>query len=104
MSTIEFDKASFDDLDQYAMEQLVFDTGELSPILKGHLFIERVLEALISKNLRYPESLFKKNRLTFELKVDIARSLGLLSEKYVSAFKALNNMTIGLTQQKQKNS
>ncbi len=92
MDALDFNNASFDDLDQYAMEQLVFDTGELSPILKGHLFIERVLEALISNNVQHPEALFKKHRLSFEVKVDFARSLGLLPENYVSAFKSINNV------------
>jgi len=83
---------SFDDLDQHAMEQLVFGTGELSPILRGHLFIERVLETLISQNMPKPHALFGRRRLGFQLKVDLARALGLLSEEYVSAFKALNNI------------
>ncbi len=64
MDALDFNNATFDDLDQYAMEKLVFDTGELSPILKGHLFIERVLETLISNNVPHPETLFKKHRLT----------------------------------------
>ena len=90
---MDFNSASFDELDQHAVEQLVFETGgELSPILKGHLFIERVLETLISQNIPKPAVLFGKRRLSFELKVDLARALGLLSEKYVSAFKALNTI------------
>jgi len=55
---MDFSTASFDELDQHAMEQLVFGTGELSPILKGHLFIERVLETLISENISKPAALF----------------------------------------------
>ena len=89
---MDFNTMSFDDLDQHAMEQLVFGTGELSPILRGHLFIERVLETLISQNMPKPHALFGRRRLGFQLKVDLARALGLLSEEYVSAFKALNNI------------
>jgi hypothetical protein len=37
---MDFRAASVDKLDQHAMELLSFGTGELSPILKGHLFIE----------------------------------------------------------------
>jgi hypothetical protein len=46
---MDFHAASFDELDQHAMEQLIFGTEELSPLLKGHLFIERVLETLIGR-------------------------------------------------------
>ncbi|MEK7761245.1 MAG: hypothetical protein AAB433_06675 [Nitrospirota bacterium] len=96
---MDFSTASFDELDQHAMEQLVFGTGELSPILKGHLFIERVLETLISENISKPAALFGKRRLNFELKVDLALALGLLSEKHVSAFKALNKIRNSYTHQ-----
>ncbi len=92
MDNFDFSTASFDDLDQYAMKKLVFDTGELSPILKGHIFIEKILETLISNNIPHPDAILKKHRLSFELKVDFARSLGFLSEGFVSAFKALNNV------------
>jgi hypothetical protein len=92
MDNFDFSTASFDDLDQYAMEKLVFDTGELSPILKGHIFVEKILETLISNSIPHPDAILKKHRLSFELKVDFARSLGLLPESYVSAFKAMNNV------------
>jgi len=91
MDTLDFSIASFDDLDQHAMEKLVFDSGELSPILKKHLFIERILETLISDNLPHPEILLKR-RLSFELKLDLARSMGVLPYNYVSAFKCINNV------------
>ena len=88
---MDFNDLSFDDIDQYAMERLVFDDNEISPILKGHLFIEKILETLISNNLSNPDALFKSRR-SFELKIDIARAMGLINEKYVSAFKAINNV------------
>lgn len=88
---MSFNKLTFDELDQHAMERLVFDDAEISPILKGHIFIEKVLEALISNHLKNPEAFFK-NRRTFELKIDLAKAMGLINDKYVSAFKAINNV------------
>ncbi|NKB71489.1 MAG: hypothetical protein GKR89_30830 [Candidatus Latescibacteria bacterium] len=48
---MNFDKLSFDELDELAMGRLIFDDTEISPILKGHIFIEKVLETLISNRL-----------------------------------------------------
>ncbi len=73
------------------MEKLVFDNAELSPILKGHLAIEKILETLISNHLAEPGALFK-NRISFDLKLAIAKAMGLLSEKHFSAFKAINRI------------
>ena len=89
---MDFRTASVDKLDQHAMELLSFGTGELSPILKGHLFIERVLATLIAQNIPKPASLLSKHRLSFEIQVDWARSLSLLTETYVSAFNAPNKI------------
>ena len=88
---MKFNDFTFEELDQHAMERLVFDDTEISPILKGHIFIEKVLETLISNNLPNPDALFKSRR-SFELKTDLARAMGLINEKYVSAFKAINNI------------
>ncbi len=88
---MDYAAASFEELDQHAMEQLVFEADELSPILRGHIFIEKILEVLISKNLDNPKALFSKNR-SFDLKLDLAKAIGLLEEKYYSSFKALNNI------------
>jgi len=41
---MNFNNLTYDELDQHAMERLVFDDIEISPILKGHIFIEKVLE------------------------------------------------------------
>lgn len=82
---------SYDELDQHAMERLVFDEEEISPILKGHIFIEKVLETLISNNLSNPNPLFKRRR-SFELKTDLALAMGLIDEKHYSAFSAINNI------------
>ena len=89
---MDFKGTSYDDLDQKVMEQLVFDDSAISPILKGHLFVERVLEELISDKLSHPNAIMRRGRMSFDLKVDLARALGVLSEKHVSAFKALNNI------------
>lgn len=53
---MNFDDLSSEELDQHVMDRLVFEEEELSPILKGHLFIEKVLETLISRNLVEPKA------------------------------------------------
>jgi hypothetical protein len=88
---LKFDELSFEELDQHAIERLVFDDEEISPILKGHIFIEKILEALISKNLSVPEAFFKRTR-SFELKTDLALAMGLIDQKHYSAFKAINKI------------
>lgn len=88
---MDYTSASFEELDQHAMEQLIFETNELSPILRGHIFIEKILEALIAKSLPHPKALFSRNR-SFDLKLDLAKAMGLLGEKHYSSFRALNNI------------
>ena len=88
---LNFNELSIDELDQHAMERLVFDQDEMSPILKGHIFIEKVLETLISKFLKKPEAFFRSRR-TFDLKLDLAFAMELLDEKHYSAFKAINRI------------
>lgn len=90
--TVDFETASHEELDQYGMEMLVFGSPELSSVLRGHLLIERTLEALASQNLVTPKKLFEKHRITFEMKVDLADAMGLLPSAYVSAAKALNGI------------
>ena len=88
---MNFNELSLDELDQYAMERLVFDQDEMSPILKGHIFIEKVLETMISKSLKKPKAFFRSRR-TFELKLDLAFAMDLLDEKHYSAFKTINRI------------
>ncbi|EKZ2441211.1 hypothetical protein REJ31_000436 [Citrobacter freundii] len=88
---MNFDDLSSDELDQHVMDRLVFEEEELSPILKGHLFIEKVLETLISRNLVEPKAFFRSTR-SYDLKVDLAFAMGLLNNKYYSAFKAINKV------------
>ena len=90
--TIDFATASHEELDQYGMELLVFEAPELSKILRGHLLIERTVEALIARKLEKPKKLFDYHRITFEMKVDLADALGVLPPSHVSAAKALNNI------------
>lgn len=88
---MDLNALSYEELDAHAMERLVFDEEELSPILKGHIFIEKVLETLISKHLVEPKALFKNTR-SFELKLDLALAMGLIDTKHYSAFKAINKI------------
>jgi hypothetical protein len=88
---VNFENLSTQELDEHIMQRLVFDDEELSPLLKGHIFIEKVLETLISRNLVTPRVFFKSSR-SFDLKVDLSFAMGLIDEKYFSAFKAINKV------------
>jgi hypothetical protein len=88
----DYDKATFDDLDERSVRLLIFDDKEIFPILKGHLIVERILDTLIDRNLKHPTRLRTNRRLTFELKLDLARALGALPEYYVSPITALNKI------------
>lgn len=88
---MNFEDLDFNDLDELSVQHLIFDTKELTYILKGHLFIERIIEALIRKNIKNPEVLFKQ-QLSFSLKLNLAISLGLITQKYVTPIKALNKL------------
>jgi hypothetical protein len=93
--TIDFVTATHEDLDQYGMELLVFEAPELSKILRGHLLIERTLEALIARKLEKPKKLFDNHRVTFELKVDLADALGVLHrEDHKLSVEELNSLKI----------
>jgi len=89
---VNFNEQSFDYLDNLEVQRLIFEEGdELTSVLKGHLFIEKALEAAIYQNLPNPKALFKKRR-TFELKLDLACSMELLDHNLFSAIKAVNNI------------
>lgn len=92
MTQIDFENATFDEFDELAIAQLVFASDEISQILRGHLFIERIVETLISRDLAQPEAFFGKSRLTFDQKLDLARALGSLPDNYFASFKALNRV------------
>ncbi len=88
---MSFNNLSFNELDEHVIQKLIFDEEEMSPILKGHIFIEKILETLISNNLSDPKEFFKRTR-SFDLKVDLALAMGIIDEKYFSAFKAINKV------------
>ncbi len=60
--------------------------------MTAHLFVERVLDELISARLAHPRQLLANRGLTFELKVELVRAIDALEEKHVSAFKSLNRI------------
>jgi hypothetical protein len=88
----DYETASFDDLDERAVQLLIFDDSEIFPILKGHLIIERILDTIIDRSLEHPQRLRTNRRLTFEFKLDLARALGAIPEYYVSPITALNKI------------
>jgi hypothetical protein len=87
-----FLKATTDEIDQYVMGKLVWQSQELSSILIGHLMIEGLLDALIAKSLPKPDRLIATRNLTFDLKVELANSLGILPDQHFAAAKALNKI------------
>lgn len=88
---MDFDGLSYDEIDEQVMELLIFADEEISVILRGHLVVEQVLEKLLSQNMESPKAFFKQNR-SYELKLDLAKALGLLDQKHYAAFKALNKV------------
>jgi len=89
---MDFKSLSHEQIDEIITGKLVFDNAALSPILTAHLFIERVLDELISARLAHPKTLLGNRNMTFEFKVDLARALDALEERHVSAFKSLNSI------------
>jgi len=90
--TIDFTTASHDELHDYGTQMLIWDAPELSVILRGHLLIERVIQTLISAKMNEPDIFFGNNRVTFEMKVDLAVALGVLSKTHSDSAKALNKI------------
>jgi len=90
--SIDFQNATHDELDNYGMQLLILDAPELSVVLRGHMLIERVIEALISEKMTSPEKFFGNQRVSFEMKCDLATSLGVIPDAHFGAAKALNNI------------
>lgn len=88
---MQLNELTLEELEDQTMERLVFGADEMSPILKGHIFIERILETLISKKMSNSNIFFKK-RKTFDLKLDLAMAMGIIDQKHYSAFRSLNNI------------
>lgn len=89
---IDFNAASYDELDEHTMEQLVFDDGVVSTVLRGHLFVEGVIEQLLRRALPKPDAILGRGSLNFDTKLDLARALDVLSEQHVSLFRAINKI------------
>ena len=88
----DYNSATFDELDEKAVQQLIFDDKGVFSLLKGHLLIEGILDTLIARNLKYPNRLLNKRQITFDFKIDLLRSLDAIPEKFVSPIKALNKL------------
>lgn len=88
---MDFENLSYEDLDQHMMEQMVFEEDSLSPVIRGHLFVEKILRILISQNMQNADRFFKSNR-SFSLITDIAFGMALIDQKHYSAYKALNKI------------
>ncbi len=89
---VDFETATYDELDEHAMQQLVFDSGAVSSILRGHLFIEGVIGQLIRQALPKPDAIMGRGNLNFDMKIDLARALDVLSDQHVSLFRAINRI------------
>lgn len=75
---IDFEAATHEELDQHAMEQLVFDGGAVSPVLRGHLFVEGVLQEILRRAFPKPDAILGKSSLTFDMKIDLAEGVSRL--------------------------
>jgi hypothetical protein len=92
MGKFDFLKAEANEIDEYVMGKLIWQSQELSHILIGHLMIEGLLGALIAKSLPQPEQLMEQRNLTFDLKLNLANALGLLPAEHFAGAKALNKI------------
>jgi hypothetical protein len=59
-------------------------------LLLSHLYVEHLLERFIGSKLKSINGLFGHNGLTFEKKVCLAQSIGVLSDQRVDAIRTLN--------------
>ncbi|RYC17652.1 hypothetical protein [Ciceribacter ferrooxidans] len=89
---VNFETATYDELDEHAMQQLVMDNSAVSAILRGHLFVEGVIEQLVRRALPKPDAIMGKGNLNFDMKIDLARALDVLSDQHVSQFRAINRI------------
>lgn len=71
---MDFESLSYDDLDQH----MIFEEGSLSPIIRGHLFIKKVLRISVSRNMQNADTFFKSSR-PFSLVNDIAFGMALIN-------------------------
>jgi len=67
-------------------------SDELSMVLRSHLYIESLLDEIITRKLPNPNKLKGKNNLKFSFKVDLAEALGILPEDYASSIRGFNGI------------
>lgn len=89
---MNFETATYDELDEHVMQQLIFDEGAISTVLRGHLFVEGVIEQLLRRALPKPDAILGKGQLSFDMKANLARALGVLSDQHGSMFRAINRI------------
>lgn len=87
-----YDKATFDDLDERTVRLIILDDNEAFAVLKAHLIIERILDVLIARNLKYSKRLTNNQRLSFEMKLSLVRGFGVIPETDISAIQSLNKI------------
>ena len=89
--TVDFENLSYEDIDEHVMQQIILEEDSMSPIIRGHLFNERTLTTLISRNMQNAISFFQLGR-NFSLINDLAFGMALIDKKHYSAYKALNKI------------
>jgi len=93
-------KESFKELGEEAVLLLAFEDTEEYRVIRGQVMIERLLDSLLEKNLVKYRALLKKQRIYFDLKVDLCLCLNLISEKLGSALHTLNKIRNKLSHEK----
>ena len=91
---------TFKELGEEAVLLLAFQDTEEYRAIRGQIMIERLLDALLEKNLGKYRTLLKKHRVYFDLKVDLCLSLGIISDKLGNALHTLNKIRNRLSHEK----
>ncbi|MFC2021584.1 hypothetical protein ACFLU1_07410 [Chloroflexota bacterium] len=90
----------FKELGEEAVLLLAFEDTEEYRVIRGQVMIERLLDSLLDKNLTKYKKLLKRNRIYFDLKVDLCLSLNLISERLGNALHTLNKIRNKLSHEK----
>jgi hypothetical protein len=93
-------KESFKELGEEAVSLLAFEDTEEYRVIRGQVMIERLLDSLLEKNLVKYRALLKRQRIYFDLKVDLCLCLNLISEKLGRALHTLNKIRNKLSHEK----
>lgn len=72
-------------------EHLSEESSRLEIVLRGHLWVESVMNGLIEAKLRYPDAL-EIDRLSFANKVSLAHALGVIPPGDVGWFRKLGKL------------